>query len=83
MPTSYDSISASNRSRAKVATVPSGALTLEQRCRLAFLQVIGDQEERSGRPLTAEDLRRALTRYPQPSLLDRNASRQQLSEERL
>jgi len=39
-------------------------MTLEQRCRLAFLQGIRDQEERSGRPLTAEQLRRALARYP-------------------
>ena len=41
----------------------SWAIDLEQRCRLAFRQGIRDDEERSGRPLTAEQLRRALARY--------------------
>ena len=41
-------------------------MTLEQRCRLALLAGIHDQELRSGRPLTAEQLRRALGRYPEP-----------------
>jgi len=39
-------------------------LTLDQRCRIAFLTGIHDHELRSGRPLTADELRRALARYP-------------------
>jgi hypothetical protein len=37
----------------------------KQCCRLAFLQGIRDHEERSGRPLTAEALRRALVKSQQ------------------
>ena len=54
--------------RPRIMSVMSKALgiTLEQRCRLAFLQGIRDHEERVGRPLPAEELRRALLRYPEP-----------------
>ena len=39
-------------------------ISLEERCRLAFLAGIRDHEERFGRPLTDDEFRRALARYP-------------------
>ena len=51
---------------------------LDERCRLAFLARIRDHEERTGRPLTDEELRRALTRYPERK--DRPSSQDSRSE---
>jgi hypothetical protein len=50
-------------SKMKGSSMTSGP-TLEERCRLAFLQGISDQELRSGRPRMVDELRRALLRYP-------------------